>query len=38
MLSVDIAYGSHITLRHVATNGGYLHSHASGYPEGSRRT
>ncbi|ORZ00590.1 glycosyltransferase family 39 protein [Syncephalastrum racemosum] len=34
---IDIAYGSDITLRHVATNGGYLHSHASAYPEGSRQ-
>ncbi|KAI8143626.1 glycosyltransferase family 39 protein [Fennellomyces sp. T-0311] len=33
----DIAYGSRITLRHLATNGGYLHSHPSAYPQGSKQ-
>lgn len=33
----DVAYGSRITIRHVATNGGYLHSHLSTYPDGSKR-
>ncbi|KAL1932060.1 hypothetical protein VTP01DRAFT_9116 [Rhizomucor pusillus] len=33
----DVAYGSRITIRHVATNGGYLHSHLSTYPDGSKQ-
>ncbi|KAI7858918.1 Dolichyl-phosphate-mannose-protein mannosyltransferase-domain-containing protein [Circinella umbellata] len=34
---IDIAYGSKITVRHLATNGGYLHSHVSAYPQGSKQ-
>ncbi|CAG8551471.1 2149_t:CDS:10 [Paraglomus occultum] len=34
---IDIAYGSHITIRHVNTQGGYLHSHNHVYPSGSRQ-
>ncbi|KAI9495812.1 protein O-D-mannosyltransferase [Zychaea mexicana] len=34
---IDIAYGSKITVRHLATNGGYLHSHKSSYPQGSKQ-
>ncbi|KAJ6615547.1 glycosyltransferase family 39 protein [Mycena sp. CBHHK59/15] len=33
----DIAIGSQITLRHVNTQGGYLHSHAHNYPGGSKQ-
>lgn len=33
----DVAIGSQITLRHVNTQGGYLHSHAHVYPGGSKR-
>ncbi|ORY27894.1 Dolichyl-phosphate-mannose-protein mannosyltransferase-domain-containing protein [Naematelia encephala] len=33
----DVALGSHITIRHVHTQGGYLHSHASAYPGGSQQ-
>ncbi|CEP16196.1 hypothetical protein [Parasitella parasitica] len=32
---VPVAYGSLITMRHRATTGGYLHSHAANYAEGS---
>ncbi|KAL9554762.1 hypothetical protein PS6_003220 [Mucor atramentarius] len=32
---VPIAYGSLITMRHRETTGGYLHSHAANYAEGS---
>ncbi|KAJ9109787.1 hypothetical protein QFC20_003203 [Naganishia adeliensis] len=31
----DVAYGSTISIRHVNTQGGYLHSHAHSYPTGS---
>lgn len=34
----DVAIGSTINLRHVNTQGGYLHSHAHNYPGGSGRT
>lgn len=34
---VDIVYGSKIDIRHMGTNGGYLHSHDHAYPGGSRR-
>ncbi|KAI8367622.1 glycosyltransferase family 39 protein [Radiomyces spectabilis] len=34
---IDIAYGSRVTLRHLASKGGYLHSHPSNYPEGSKQ-
>lgn len=33
----DVALGSTISLRHVHTQGGYLHSHAHNYPTGSNR-
>jgi dolichyl-phosphate-mannose-protein mannosyltransferase len=33
----DVAVGSQITLRHVNTQGGYLHSHAHNYPTGSKQ-
>ncbi|KAH9818536.1 glycosyltransferase family 39 protein, partial [Teratosphaeria destructans] len=33
----DVAYGSRISLRHHNTQGGYLHSHASMYPGGSKQ-
>ncbi|KAK9728208.1 hypothetical protein K7432_001211 [Basidiobolus ranarum] len=33
----DIAYGAKIKVRHVATNGGYLHSHPHPYPAGSKQ-
>lgn len=34
----DIALGSQVTIRHVNTQGGYLHSHPHAYPGGSKRT
>ena len=36
--SKDVAIGSAVTVRHVNTQGGYLHSHAHNYPGGSGRT
>ncbi|GAA5939861.1 uncharacterized protein JCM15063_004328 [Sporobolomyces koalae] len=33
----DVMVGSKITLRHLHTQGGYLHSHASVYPTGSKQ-
>ncbi|KAJ7982867.1 glycosyltransferase family 39 protein [Mycena polygramma] len=33
----DVAVGSDITIRHVNTQGGYLHSHAHNYPAGSKQ-
>jgi dolichyl-phosphate-mannose-protein mannosyltransferase len=33
----DVAIGSQITIRHVNTQGGYLHSHPHNYPGGSKR-
>nr|OQO32634.1 hypothetical protein B0A51_00012 [Rachicladosporium sp. CCFEE 5018] len=33
----DVAFGSRISLRHHNTQGGYLHSHAHMYPEGSKQ-
>ncbi|KAI9275246.1 glycosyltransferase family 39 protein [Helicostylum pulchrum] len=33
----DIVYGSKIDIRHMGTNGGYLHSHDHAYPGGSRQ-
>ncbi|KAF8219017.1 glycosyltransferase family 39 protein [Tricholoma matsutake] len=33
----DVAIGSEITLRHVNTQGGYLHSHPHTYPGGSKQ-
>jgi dolichyl-phosphate-mannose-protein mannosyltransferase len=35
---IDVAIGSKVTLRHVNTQGGYLHSHPHNYPGGSQRT
>jgi dolichyl-phosphate-mannose--protein O-mannosyl transferase len=32
-----VAYGSVITIRQLATTGGYLHSHKLNYPGGSGR-
>ncbi|CCH59764.1 hypothetical protein TBLA_0B09470 [Henningerozyma blattae CBS 6284] len=32
---LDVGLGSEVTLRHVGTDGGYLHSHPEPYPEGS---
>lgn len=34
---IDVAIGSEVTIRHVNTQGGYLHSHAHNYPGGSKR-
>jgi dolichyl-phosphate-mannose--protein O-mannosyl transferase len=36
-VAIDVAFGSEITIRHLNTQGGYLHSHAHNYPEGSGR-
>ncbi|TFY78295.1 hypothetical protein EWM64_g5720 [Hericium alpestre] len=33
----DVAFGSTVTIRHVNTQGGYLHSHAHNYPGGSQQ-
>ncbi|KAI5295292.1 hypothetical protein KEM52_001811 [Ascosphaera acerosa] len=33
----DVVLGSRVTIRHVNTQGGYLHSHADMYPEGSKQ-
>ncbi|KAG8931241.1 hypothetical protein FRC02_003015 [Tulasnella sp. 418] len=33
----DVAYGSDITIRHLKTQGGYLHSHMHNYPTGSKQ-
>lgn len=33
----DVAFGSEISLRHVNTQGGYLHSHLHDYPTGSKQ-
>ncbi|KAF7731234.1 hypothetical protein EC973_000650 [Apophysomyces ossiformis] len=34
---IDIAYGSKVYIRHIATQGGYLHSHPHAYPGGSKQ-
>ncbi|KAK4047504.1 Dolichyl-phosphate-mannose--protein mannosyltransferase 1 [Microbotryomycetes sp. JL221] len=34
---LDVMVGSHITIRHVHTQGGYLHSHPHNYPTGSKQ-
>jgi len=34
----DVALGSQVTIRHVNTQGGYLHSHPHAFPTGSKRT
>lgn len=33
----DVGYGSVVTIRHVHTQGGYLHSHPHAYPGGSKQ-
>lgn len=33
----DVSIGSSISIRHVHTQGGYLHSHPHNYPGGSKR-
>jgi dolichyl-phosphate-mannose-protein mannosyltransferase len=33
----DVGYGSLVSIRHVNTQGGYLHSHAHAYPGGSKQ-
>ncbi|KAH9989401.1 Dolichyl-phosphate-mannose-protein mannosyltransferase-domain-containing protein [Russula compacta] len=33
----DVAFGSKVTIRHINTQGGYLHSHAHTYPSGSQQ-
>ncbi|ESK87818.1 glycosyltransferase family 39 protein [Moniliophthora roreri MCA 2997] len=33
----DVAIGSEVSIRHVNTQGGYLHSHSSTYPGGSKQ-
>ncbi|KAI0915447.1 hypothetical protein AcV5_003665 [Taiwanofungus camphoratus] len=33
----DVAIGSEVSIRHVNTQGGYLHSHAHNYPGGSKQ-
>lgn len=35
--ATDVAVGSTVTIRHVNTQGGYLHSHPHSYPGGSER-
>lgn len=37
LLFLDVAYESKVFIRHVATRGGYLHSHPHNYPGGSKR-
>jgi len=34
---LQVGYGSEITIRHVNTNGGFLHSHGSNYKTGSKQ-
>ncbi|KAM0786715.1 hypothetical protein ACM66B_002157 [Microbotryomycetes sp. NB124-2] len=34
---LDVMVGSHITIRHAHTQGGYLHSHPHNYPGGSKQ-
>ncbi|KAF9937993.1 hypothetical protein BGZ67_000632 [Mortierella alpina] len=34
---LGVAYGASVTIRHVGTQGGYLHSHASNYETGSKQ-
>jgi dolichyl-phosphate-mannose-protein mannosyltransferase len=33
----DVGFGSIVSIRHVNTQGGYLHSHPHAYPAGSQR-
>lgn len=35
--NADVALGSKVTIRHVNTQGGYLHSHSHNYPGGSQQ-
>jgi dolichyl-phosphate-mannose--protein O-mannosyl transferase len=35
--AIDVVFDSEITIRHLKTQGGYLHSHAHNYPGGSGR-
>lgn len=37
ILLADVAIGSEVSIRHVNTQGGYLHSHPHNYPGGSNR-
>lgn len=37
LIDVDVGFGSIVSIRHVHTQGGYLHSHAHAYPGGSQR-
>ena len=37
MLITDVAIGSKITIKHLNTQGGFLHSHGHNYPSGSKR-
>lgn len=37
LCNLDVAIGSVVSIRHVNTQGGYLHSHAHTYPTGSKR-
>jgi dolichyl-phosphate-mannose--protein O-mannosyl transferase len=34
-VAMDVAFGSEITIQHLNTQGGYLHSHAPSCPRGS---
>lgn len=34
----DVYYGSRLVIRHINSDGGYLHSHSSYYPDGSKRS
>ncbi|KAF7721838.1 hypothetical protein EC973_004074 [Apophysomyces ossiformis] len=34
---LDVSYGSRVVIRHIATNGGYLHSHPQVYEGGSKQ-
>ncbi|KAF9189866.1 Protein O-mannosyl-transferase 1 [Haplosporangium sp. Z 767] len=34
---LSVAYGATVTIRHIGTQGGYLHSHASNYETGSKQ-
>ncbi|KAG6254202.1 hypothetical protein E4U24_007664 [Claviceps purpurea] len=36
-VAADVAFGSRVTIRHVNTQGGYLHSHPLMYPTGSKQ-
>ncbi|RLV92882.1 Dolichyl-phosphate-mannose--protein mannosyltransferase 1 [Spathaspora sp. JA1] len=36
-ITANVGLGSIVTLRHIETNGGYLHSHDSFYPAGSKQ-